>query len=100
MAEYINRAEAIAIMHKLHDDDVARYSVDIPECFDAKTAIEALKTIPASDVVEVKHGKWIAEKLSDMKCSLCREIYPVCGGLCGDYNYCPNCGAKMDGGAL
>ena len=54
MSDYISRAEAIDAMQKLHDTDVSRYSVDIPECFDAETAIKALRTIPAADVVERK----------------------------------------------
>lgn len=61
-------------------------------------AIADLGAIPAADVVELRHGYWIAVTFGDMRCSLCGEVYGVCGGLLGDYNYCPNCGAKMDGG--
>ena len=56
---------------------------------------------PTADVVEVKHGEWIEDSLVD-DASIC--------SLCGytDYrfnydrdergsNYCPHCGAKMDG---
>ena len=53
---------------------------------------------PTADVVEVKHGEWIRPtKLADMMhdiphCSLCGEV------PCDEGKYCPNCGAKMDGG--
>ena len=63
--------------------------------------IKFLDKIPTADVVEVKHGEWIEDSLVDgaVSCSLCAYT---------DYrfnydkdewgsNYCPNCGAKMDG---
>lgn len=42
-------------------------------------------------VAEVKHGKWVSHEGYE-ECGECRAkaIYP--------HNYCPNCGAKMDGG--
>lgn len=72
------------------------------------TAIEELDKLPAADVQEVKHGHWIAEirglyhginllddknfkGLSMYSCSKCGEKVIFKG------NYCPNCGAKMDG---
>ncbi len=45
------------------------------------------------EYAKVKHGKWIEYPIADgmNQCS-------VCGVLrFGDSNYCPNCGAKMDG---
>ena len=56
-----------------------------------------IDSIPAADVVEVRHGQWIAVTLGDMRCSCCGGVYGVCGGLMGDYNFCPNCGADMRG---
>lgn len=49
------------------------------------------------DAEPVRHGKWIAlpkEFDTFCKCSLCN--YPVDFNW-GQTNYCPNCGAKMDG---
>lgn len=63
-----------------------------------KTVAAVFESAPAADVVEVRHGRWLPVQLGDMRCSLCGEVYGVCGGLLGDYNYCPSCGAKMDGG--
>lgn len=57
---------------------------------------------PKADVVEVKHGRWlkhITDELHEVWCDKCS----VCGFELDDlitaegYNYCPNCGAKMDG---
>lgn len=52
---------------------------------------ETVKAQPAADVVEVRHGRWI-EDHEFFKCSEC--------GCLTDYrfsNFCPDCGAKMDG---
>ena len=64
-----------------------------------------LDTIPAADVAPVRHGRWIpAQDYSngneDIECSSCGEWFKsleLCGRL-GEPNYCPVCGAKMDGG--
>lgn len=78
-------------------------------CNDIEEQIKELGCIDfiaRADVQEIKHGKWI-ESEDDyygfyiIKCSLCREEW--CFEVEDDvksmnYNYCPNCGAKMDGG--
>lgn len=53
---------------------------------------EWLNEQPTADVEEVKHGKWITFSLRDPQCSLCHSYNFE------QSNYCPNCGAKMDGG--
>lgn len=68
----------------------------------------AIESIPAADVVEVRHGRWIeadsTRKGQKFVCSVCKGVsyYPQptrsknwvkhCG-----YSYCPHCIAKMDG---
>lgn len=63
-----------------------------------RTALHFIKKIPAADVQEVKHGKWIdcgsiwegEDEYKMWRCSEC--IVP-------NYRksrYCPYCGAKMD----
>lgn len=51
-------------------------------------AWERLERLPAVDAVPVVHGRWI-----DAVCSECGQ-YVYSGDA---RNYCPNCGAKMDG---
>ena len=51
---------------------------------------------PAADVAPVVYGKWGDNGIAGsilVKCS-------VCGFDCGanSFSYCPNCGAKIDGG--
>ena len=52
----------------------------------------ALNRIPAADVAQVVHGRWIASHDEFCACSICK--YPVYMGW-NQTNYCPNCGAKM-----
>lgn len=65
----------------------------------AKAFIETAET---ADVQEVRHGKWISNELGGYKWAYyCSE----CGWLDGypfneRHKYCPNCGAKMDGGGI
>lgn len=58
----------------------------------AYTAAKVLDTVPTADVQEVRHGKWIKSK-NERKCSLCGYFYFT---NTKSFNYCPNCGAKMD----
>lgn len=60
----------------------------------------AIKAFPSADVVEVKHGKWTIRSTSyrdklNFECSVCHNRY--LRGTGENMNYCPNCGAKMDG---
>ena len=49
----------------------------------------------APDVAEVKHGEWLYSRVHNiLHCSECGEIPD-----CFEPPYCPNCGAKMDGGS-
>lgn len=70
---------------------------------DCLTAIQdTLVDIPAADVAEVKHGKWMLEREPNGKpycyhCSVCDNDYHFIG-IKTQYHYCPNCGARMDGG--
>lgn len=49
------------------------------------------------DAVEVVHGRWDGEYLDPrFICSECGKWFLV-EDATGNMNYCPNCGAKMDG---
>lgn len=50
--------------------------------------------LSAADVVEVRHGRWIAvENDIDYYPFMCSECHET---VIKRTNYCPNCGAKMD----
>lgn len=59
----------------------------------------------ASDVAPVRHGRWIyIGKNGEYECSVCHGIDTDCSDyysshVVSEQDYCPNCGAKMDGGA-
>lgn len=92
MAEYIEREKAI---EHIETHLPYRCSEDFIE--GQKDCVEQLKSLPASDVVEVVHGEWIKPTMINGRtfdiphCSACGDV------PCDTKNYCPNCGAKMDG---
>lgn len=69
---------------------------------------DALNKISAADVAPVRHGQWLNfyGDFSTAECSLCAELYEVSpdephrkeffDAFKEFYNFCPNCGAKMD----
>jgi hypothetical protein len=63
--------------------------------FDRARAKVIIMGQPTADVAEVKHGKWICleAEIGYFACSECDHRI-----LRAECNYCPNCGAKMDGG--
>ena len=73
------------------------------ECFNdgIDTAISVLATLPSAE----RRGRWIEEYSANhfqAKCSACGEstLYGITYDLEGNayyMNYCPNCGARMDG---
>ena len=122
MAEYIERDAALREIERREARMVGdkRVSVDAMKSF--------IKNRPAVDVAPVVHGRWILEAHDERvnyrwnvtaECSECcdeqKEIWAgffpnVPSPIARDAalvsaesvklsNYCPNCGAKMDGGA-
>lgn len=97
MAKYIEREELVEWLKRIPlkdlSDGLGLCRVIMEEDFK-----RAIRTIPAGtiiDVAPVVHGRWIMhddEFGLTCECSVC-HIETM-----GDGNYCPNCGAKMDGG--
>lgn len=90
--EYIERETAIETLY---------YNVD-ETC---SAVVSDFEAILAADVAEVVHGRWedSIDKWFEMDiytCSKCRESYVLVEGTPKEnlWHYCPNCGAKMDGG--
>ena len=56
---------------------------------------KAEEETPTADVREVRHGSWKLDRFGNAWCSVCHH----CGSNDAEVSdYCPNCGAKMDGG--
>lgn len=92
MTEYIERKEAI--------DTVVETYYDTPDINLNESKLEAaLRSVPAADVAPVVHGRWIEQEKYTFgtmyDCSICSTRILDNGH---SWNYCPNCGAKMDGG--
>ena len=84
MADYIDKQAFLDYMKRTD-----RY-------FNVKFDIE---NFPNADVASVRHGRW--EEASDgdgIVCPFCRTDFCTIIYDTEHFNYCPNCGAKMDGG--
>lgn len=76
-----------------------KYCDKLTDCVDARI----IDSIPSVDAVEVRHGHWVTEEEAIEKDDYSlRDTCSVCGHCDWDctesknFNYCPNCGAKMD----
>lgn len=95
MSNYISR-EALKEAFDNADADVCESYPD-GYCdwgFGRKNINDVIDGVPAADVEPVRHGRWIDNGIPESVLSGCS----ICGYSCGAYtfNYCPNCGAKMD----
>ena len=94
MAEYIERESLIN-----HVEDLPTWGAD-GNLLDREDVISSIENRLAADVAPVRHGRWEQcfedwrQQIEGDKCSVCGfEHY---GTSIRNYNYCPNCGAKMD----
>ena len=95
MAEYIEREATIKLLRSLgsryyrRDEGTIQEAIKVASC---------PKYTPPADVATVRHAKWEVVVGSNgkeyMVCTGCRKQQD----LTGVFSYCPNCGAKMDGG--
>lgn len=103
MAEYIKREAVLRAVQGQRSPCRSPAQNRMLDCL--KTAVIR---ISAADVAPVVHGLWEREPASYWRwtpsgaVAVTRTTYRC--GLCGrgtavKSNYCPNCGAKMDGGA-
>lgn len=93
MAEYIDRDAAVKAFNNFDAGraDNPPFTLLTPEEF-----AEYLYELPTADVAPVVHGRWKASSVL-LECQNCGEIYSRLGGNGGKaWNYCPNCGARMD----
>jgi len=77
------------------DTDKALKALDLSE---QQSRTVYICQFPAADVAPVKHGRWRQVDEIKCECSNCGIIVLIAVYPHGDKNYCPNCGAKMDGG--
>ena len=94
MAEYIEREAAVKVAEKygLANGSALGRHTGLADCITSEIA-----DIPTADVVPVVHGRWGEKEKYTFgimyDCSLCENRILDNGH---PWNYCPNCGAKMD----
>ena len=93
MAEYIERKQALDLI-----ESAATWGWSENRIYDE------MQDIPAADVAPVVHGRWddsgrytfpsgsTAVRCTNCGCALTESEYHL-----NNWNYCPVCGAKMDG---
>lgn len=100
MAEYIERQKAIKLLRKEAVNLQREFDVSGGEaCIFSDAYFDAadlLKGIPTADVAPVVHGKW-DDSIDGITpyCTVCGRSHRM---MQRTPNYCPNCGARMDGG--
>lgn len=91
MAEYISKDQIHEITKPFKDSFLSFLTDEVDRLID---------TMKPADVQPVKHGKNLKEEYPTLfQCSVCGcEDWDTSEVNYGEYNYCPNCGARMDGG--
>lgn len=87
MTDYIRREDALKALQN-------------PELFNVTPRLlQIIREMPAADVAEVVYGKW---ENGNPICPVCGEnkFKDLDADIWCDWqpDFCPNCGAKMDGG--
>ena len=85
MAEYVEREKVLS------------KAAPVEGCFSDMISAYDVIMLPAADVAQVRHGRWgtHSDRPDSLICSVCNCGFDMWKH--DPHNYCPNCGAKMDG---
>ena len=94
--DLISREEAMGVIKSLQIT-LGGKNIFNPE---AKVSVlSCLEAVPTVDAEPVRRGLWLPTNDDNKKrCNQCDVIHLIAQYPHGQANYCPNCGAKMDGG--
>lgn len=98
MAEYIEREKTVELLRSLGNREYRKEKGTIQ---DAIKMISYPEYTPTADVAPVVHGRWVSVAgKRDRICSWClhNEPYKNADDDAEVFEFCPHCGAKMDGG--
>lgn len=95
--EYIERDAAIESIRLTYCKECNSYNGVRCRACEFDDAMLMIEDVPAADVVEVVNASWVkATPYSQEYCTNCGLTPKTIFGILP--NYCPHCGAKMDGG--
>lgn len=87
---YIKRSELLELAREYYTNGQGEEAVPV----------KVIKNIPSADVAPVVHGEWLVLddrwEFEEVKCSNCGCVEYFNKGW-KKFNYCPHCGARMDG---
>jgi hypothetical protein len=103
MDEYISKDAVLKAFKLTANNPNKDYQRGIQDTIDCLVP-EVIADIPTADVQPVVHGKWDTHDVVKVLCSgktldgfcqceACGDVFPL---AYSEYNYCPNCGARMD----
>lgn len=102
MAEYIEREALKRVLRVWITECMINGDNEIADGF--RDCIDLIDDSPAADVAPVVHGRWIwHERYFEYECSACKcrfdfnNTYGIFDHTFENGDYCPNCGARMDG---
>ena len=86
MVEYIEREKVLS------------KAAPVAGCFSDMISAYDVIMLPTADVAPVRHGRWEtnSDRPDSLICSVCKCGFDMWKH--DSHNFCPNCGAKMDGG--
>ena len=101
--EYIEREALINDLEEARPLNWTDSEAELTEQTDFELFENLVKSQSTADVQEVRHGKWVYINKdldwldwADCKCSECGYTDTFANDTEFFYNYCPECGAKMD----
>ena len=83
MAEYVEREKVLS------------KAAPVAGCFSYMISAYDVIMLPTADVAPVRHGRWIKYQIPPIIC--CSNCDWATDVEEKNFQYCPNCGAKMDG---
>lgn len=105
MAEYISKQKVLDYLNGyLHSLSEGHMLFDCGQRRALINAIQDISAAKAADVQPIKHGRWIADNKDNRgyadcyTCTNCDDyVYTFTLMKDCEFEYCPNCGARMDG---
>lgn len=86
----VSRQAAIDAIYKCTDI----YVTNLPPMIDKAEAYKAISDLPSTQ--PERTGKWIEYDNSHCECPFCHEEWSYFDNEVECFNYCPNCGARME----